>query len=202
MRPAALPRGARQHRADRVHQPGVVVAGHQVDPGEAAGDQAAQEREPAGAVLGAGDVQAEDSRWPPTLTPMACRQHVDGASAFSALLRQRVDHHEGVGPAIKPPVAEAVRELVQLGGHRADGPQRPGRDETTSSTAGSKEISGVPQAIRSACSQGRWTDRNGTSSAIQSRKSRTVGDSPGRPTRARLRRSVSVHQPEPRATRR
>ena len=46
--------------------------------------------------------------------------------------------------------------------------------------------------MRSTRSQGRWSARNGTSSAIQSRWSGTVADPPGCPTRARLRRSVSV----------
>ena len=46
--------------------------------------------------------------------------------------------------------------------------------------------------MRSARSQGRWAARNGTSSAIQSRMCRSDGDPPGCPTRARLRRSVSL----------
>ena len=60
VRPAPLPGGAGQHRGDRVHQAGVVVAGHQLHAGQAAGDQAAQERQPPRAVLGAGHVDAED----------------------------------------------------------------------------------------------------------------------------------------------
>ena len=48
---AALPGRAGQHRGDRVHQPGVVVADDQRDAGQAAGGQAAQERQPARAVL-------------------------------------------------------------------------------------------------------------------------------------------------------
>ena len=60
MRAAPLPRGARQHGGDRVHQPGVVSAGHQRHAGQAAGSQAAQERHPACAVLGAGHVDAQD----------------------------------------------------------------------------------------------------------------------------------------------
>jgi len=45
--------------------------------------------------------------------------------------------------------------------------------------------------MRPAWSQGRWSARNGLSSAIQSRRCCTVGGPPGCPTRARLRRSVS-----------
>ena len=58
--PAALPGGAGQHGGDRVHQAGVGVGGDQLHAGQAAGDQAAQERQPARAVLGAGHVDAED----------------------------------------------------------------------------------------------------------------------------------------------
>jgi hypothetical protein len=52
------------------------------------------------------------------------------------------------------------------------------RSLRTSSVAGSKEISGVPQTMRLACSQGRWPARNGISSAIQSRRCWTVADHP------------------------
>ena len=57
---APLPGRAGQGRADRGDQPGVGVGGDQRDPGQAAGDQVAEERQPAGAVLGGGDVEAED----------------------------------------------------------------------------------------------------------------------------------------------
>ncbi|CMT44038.1 Uncharacterised protein [Mycobacterium tuberculosis] len=36
------------------------VAGDQRDPGQAAGDQVAEERQPAGPVLGGGDLDAQD----------------------------------------------------------------------------------------------------------------------------------------------
>jgi hypothetical protein len=74
---------------------------------------------------------------------------------------------------------------------RDHGRSRPGGGATTSSVRGSNVVSGVPQAMRSARSQGRWSARNGISSAIQSRTCCTVGGSPGFPTRARVRRSVS-----------
>ena len=54
---AALPCRAGQHRGDRVAQPLVAVGGDQLHAGQAAGDQAA-ERQPPGAVLGGGDVDA------------------------------------------------------------------------------------------------------------------------------------------------
>jgi hypothetical protein len=55
-----LPTGAGQGGADRVDQPGVRIGGDQCDAGQAAGDQVSEERQPAGTVLGGGDVQAED----------------------------------------------------------------------------------------------------------------------------------------------
>ena len=105
MRPAPLPRGAGQHRGDRVHQPGVVVAGHQGDAGQAAGGQAAQERQPARAVLGAGHVDAEDL--PVPLRVDARRDqavHVHRAAALADLLGQRIDPHERIRPGVQRPV--------------------------------------------------------------------------------------------------
>ncbi len=57
---AALPGRCGQGGADRGHQAGVGVAGDQRDPGQAAGDQVAEERQPAGPVLGGGDLDAQD----------------------------------------------------------------------------------------------------------------------------------------------
>ena len=57
---APLPIGAGKGSADRLDQPAVGVGGDQADAGEAAGDQVAEERQPAGAVLGGGHLQAED----------------------------------------------------------------------------------------------------------------------------------------------
>ena len=51
--------GAGQRRSDRVDEAGVRVRGDELDAGEAARDQAAQEGEPGGAVLGGDDVEAE-----------------------------------------------------------------------------------------------------------------------------------------------
>src|SRR5215831_3447464 len=58
--PAPLPARAGQRGGDRGDQPGVGVGGDQDHAGQAAGDQAAEERQPPGAVLAAGDLQAED----------------------------------------------------------------------------------------------------------------------------------------------
>ena len=45
------------------------VGGDQRDPGQAAGGQVAEERQPAGAVLGGGDLQAEDLAVPVGVDP-------------------------------------------------------------------------------------------------------------------------------------
>ena len=57
---APLPGRAGQRGADRLHQPGVGVGDNQLHARQAAGDQAAQERQPPGAVLTRGDLQPED----------------------------------------------------------------------------------------------------------------------------------------------
>jgi uncharacterized protein YceK len=57
---APLPCRAGQGRADGCGQAAVRVGGDQGDAGQAAGGQVAEEREPSGAVLGGGDLQAED----------------------------------------------------------------------------------------------------------------------------------------------
>ena len=74
VRAAPLPGGPGQGGGDGVHQPGVVVAGHQLHAGQAAGGQAAQERQPARAVLAGGDVDAEDLPAPVRVHPVAIRQ--------------------------------------------------------------------------------------------------------------------------------
>ena len=66
---AALPGGAGQGGAQRGDQAGVGVGGDQRDPGQAAGGQVAEERQPAGPVLGGGDVDAEDLAVPVGVDP-------------------------------------------------------------------------------------------------------------------------------------
>ena len=56
---AALPGRPGQRGRDRVDEAGVRVRADQLDAGEAARDQAADEGEPGGAVLGGDDVEAE-----------------------------------------------------------------------------------------------------------------------------------------------
>ncbi len=99
----------------------MVVAGHQRDAGQAAGDQAAQERQPPGPVLAAGHVDAEDLPVPAGVHPGRDQAvHVHGPAALADLLRQRVDPHEGVRAAVQPAGAEPLHHLVELGRHRAD----------------------------------------------------------------------------------
>ena len=99
----------------------MVVAGDQRHAGQAAGGQAAQERQPARAVLGAGHVDAEDLAVP--LGVDAGRDqavHVHRAAALADLLGQRIDPHERVRAAVQRPVPEPFHHLVQLRRHRAD----------------------------------------------------------------------------------
>jgi hypothetical protein len=68
---AALPAGAGQRGADRRDQAGVGIGDDQLDPGQAASDQPAQQRQPAGAILAGGDVEAEDLPVPVGVDPVA-----------------------------------------------------------------------------------------------------------------------------------
>jgi hypothetical protein len=99
----------------------VGVAGDQLDAGQAAGGQAAQERQPPGAVFGAGDVQAEDLPVPVGVDAGSDQGvHVHRAAALADLLGQRVDPHEHIRPGVQRPGPEPGDQLVQLGGHEAD----------------------------------------------------------------------------------
>jgi len=59
MRPAALPARARERGRQRRAQPRVRIRDRELHAGEAAGDQAAQEGEPARPVLAGHDIEAE-----------------------------------------------------------------------------------------------------------------------------------------------
>ena len=119
--PAPLPGRSGQHRGDRVAQALVAVGGDQGHAGQAAGDQAPEERQPPGAVLGAGHVDTED-------LPLAAGVdaggdqgvHVHRAAALADLLGECVQPHEGVRPGVQRPGPEAVHQLVEFGGHEAD----------------------------------------------------------------------------------
>jgi hypothetical protein len=90
-------------------------------PGEAPSDQAAQERQPTGAVFGGDHIESE-------YLPVAVAVHTDGddhrdvddPAALADLLGQGVHPHIGVGAGIEGPVPELGDHLVELGGHAGD----------------------------------------------------------------------------------
>jgi hypothetical protein len=100
----------------------VRVGGHELDSGQAAGDQIPEEAQPAGAVLGAGDLHSED-------LPVSVgvhsgrhqRMHWDHAPALTDLEHQRVGGHERERPSLSQrPGAELLDVGVELGGHVRD----------------------------------------------------------------------------------
>ena len=121
MGPAALPGRARQGRRDGGLEARVGVGDDQRHPGQAPGDQAPQERHPAGAVLGGDHVHAEDLAVPVGVDAGGDGAgDVDDAAPLADLLGQRVDPHVGVGPGVEGPVAERVDHLVEARGHLRD----------------------------------------------------------------------------------
>ncbi|MBB6547063.1 hypothetical protein HD593_001858 [Nonomuraea rubra] len=118
---AALPARARQGGADRLDQAAVRVGDDQLHPGQAAGDQAAQERQPTGAVLGRGDLQAEHLALAVGVDAGGHqRVHVDRAAALTHLLGQGVDPDEGVRAGVQGACAEGFDLLIQHLGHLRD----------------------------------------------------------------------------------
>lgn len=118
MRSASLPPRPGQGRAGRGDQPRVSVAGDELDPGEAAGDEVAEEGQPAGAVLGGADLQAGDL--PVTLRVHAGRhQHgdLDHPAALTDLHRQGVRGDERVRAGIQRAGAERGDLLVEVARH-------------------------------------------------------------------------------------
>jgi hypothetical protein len=116
---AALPRGPAQGRADRGHKSGVSIRGDELDPGQAAGDQVAEERQPAGAVLAGGDVQAEDLAVP--VVVHAGRDegmHAHDAATFAHLQDEGVGGDESERPGVGQGAgAELLHVGVELLGH-------------------------------------------------------------------------------------
>ena len=118
---ASLPRSA-EGRAGRSDQPGVRVGSDQLHPGKAAGDEVAEEREPAGAVLGGVDLQAEDLPVPLRVHP-GRDQHgdLDHAPALADLHGERVGGDErvrarvqGAGAKLLDLPVEVLRHLGHL----------------------------------------------------------------------------------------
>jgi collagen type II alpha len=99
----------------------VGVGDDQLHPGQAAGDQPAQKRQPPGAVLGGGDIQAEDLPVPVGVDPgRDQRVHVHHPPGLAHLHRERVHPHERVRPLIQGALAERADLGVEVGGHLAD----------------------------------------------------------------------------------
>ena len=101
-------------------------------PDEAAGDETAQEREPAGAVFGGDHIDTEDLAMP--IGVHAGRGHdrdVDDPATLADLLGQRIHPHVRVGPVLERPVAELGDHLVELAGH----PSSPATSTATRSRA-------------------------------------------------------------------
>src|SRR5581483_12497169 len=105
----ALPGSAWECRRDRVDETGVRVRGDQPDAAEAARDQAAEEGEPAGAVLAGDHVEAE--RFPEAVLVDANGvddADVDRAAALAALDLEAVKRHVRVRRRIKRAGAEVL----------------------------------------------------------------------------------------------
>jgi hypothetical protein len=109
VRSASLPARAGQGRGDRGDQPGVRVGGDQHHPGQAAGHQAAEERQPPRAVLGGGDLEAGDLPVPVGVDPGGDQPvHQHGAAALADPQGQRVGLDEPVRPGIQRPGPELL----------------------------------------------------------------------------------------------
>jgi hypothetical protein len=99
----------------------VRVADHELDAGQAARDQPAQERQPPGAVLGAGDVQAQDLPVPVGVDPGRHeRVHVHDPAVLADLDRERVDPAERVRAGVERTLPEGADLGVEVGSHLAD----------------------------------------------------------------------------------
>jgi hypothetical protein len=121
VRPASLPRGPRERRGDRVDQAGVRIGDDQPDAREPSCDQAAEERRPAGAVLGGVQVKTQDL--PHSLHVHAGRDHagdVADPAVLTHLLGERVEPDVGVGTAVKRPGAEGFDLVIEFLGHPLD----------------------------------------------------------------------------------
>jgi hypothetical protein len=99
----------------------VGIGDHELHPGQAAGDQPAQKRQPAGPVLGGGDVQAQDLPVPVSIDPGRDQGvHVHHTAVLADLHDQGVDPDERVGPLIERTLAERGDLGIEMGSHLAD----------------------------------------------------------------------------------
>jgi hypothetical protein len=95
-------------------RPGWASELGQLDAGEAACDQAADEREPGGAVFGGDDVEAQ--RLAEAVAVDADGVHdadVDDPAALAALDHQCVERHVRVGRSVQRPGAEVLDDPVK-----------------------------------------------------------------------------------------
>jgi hypothetical protein len=119
--PAPLPTRSRQGGLDRRHQPGVRIRGDQRDPGQASGDQRAQERQPTGAVLTRHDVEPEDLALAVGGDPDRDQGvHDHRAAVLADLLGQRVQPQERVRAGVQRPRPERLDLGVEALGHLRD----------------------------------------------------------------------------------
>ena len=175
---APLPRRAGQDRADRVDQAAVRIRGHQLHSGQATGDQGAQERHPARAVLAAGDIDPEAGR-EPLEPPRRDAQQVAG--------RHHADQRLlGPGTALEQPLRD-VRAGPQLRDrqlHRA-GPRVP-RPRPIAVPRVRPPLAGLPAPRRTARRLRRPSSaaRTGPPSPGACRDSPRRGSPPGRRTTA------------------
>ena len=85
------------------------------NPGQAAGDQIPQERQPAGAVLGGGDLESEDLPVPLGVDPGGDQGvDPDHPAGFADLEHQGVHRHERVRAGVQRPGAERLHLLIEL----------------------------------------------------------------------------------------
>jgi hypothetical protein len=109
MRPAPLPRRTGQRRTDRAREAAMGVGDDQPHPGQPAGGQRPQERQPAGTILVRRDVQAENIAAAVGVDPDRDQGvHVHRLAAFTHLDDQGVRPHEPVTGAVKRPVPERL----------------------------------------------------------------------------------------------
>ena len=115
----ALPRGAGQHRRDRLLQALVRIGDDQLHTGQPTGHQVTQKRRPARAVLAGEHVYPEDL--PVAIGVTGGGHHtgdIDDPAGLPALDGQRIQPHIGIGAGVQWPGPErrhlAVQGLGQL----------------------------------------------------------------------------------------
>ena len=110
-------------------RPAWAFRGDEFHPGQTPGGEVAEERQPAGPVLGGGDLQAEDLAVPVPVDAGG-DQHgdVDHPAALTDFHRQGIAGHERVGASIQRPGTELSNMLIQVAGHHRNLRLRQRRD--------------------------------------------------------------------------